>query len=180
MQFTRSAKGALSIERNEGGTVRWYLAPTTASAPELAVRPVNECGGRERAHTRVQERRSKPRSSRVPGRHSLVADAGVPVRTKWWVKNCDPTRVAVEQASNIARGTPDNPAESRFTTTMFRCREASEHAGPVRLGGQRGPAFRAPPLGDRRLKPRAHPAPTQEQGVRSYAPIVVPAKARTQ
>ena len=34
MQNTRSAKGALSIERNEGGTVRWYLAPTTAPAPE--------------------------------------------------------------------------------------------------------------------------------------------------
>jgi hypothetical protein len=31
--------GALSIERNEGGTVRWYLAPTTAPAPESKGKP---------------------------------------------------------------------------------------------------------------------------------------------
>jgi hypothetical protein len=33
---------------------------------------------------------------------------------EWWVKNCDPTRVAVEQTSNTARGTPDNSGGVAF------------------------------------------------------------------
>jgi hypothetical protein len=33
---------------------------------------------------------------------------------EWWVKNCDPTRVAAEQTSNTARGTPDNSGGVAF------------------------------------------------------------------
>jgi hypothetical protein len=61
-----------------------------------------------------------------------------------WVKNCDPTGVAAEQTSNTARGTPDIPAESRHYNTTLQDREVLSHAGPVRSGGQRDPAFRAP------------------------------------
>jgi hypothetical protein len=72
-------------------------------------------------------------------------------------KNCDPTGVAVEQASNIARGTPTISAESRQLNTMPRHREVPEHAGPMRPG-----VPRAPLSGTRRngMKPRAYPAPT--------------------
>jgi hypothetical protein len=54
-------------------------------------------------------------------------------------KNCDPTGVAVEQASNIARGTPTISAESRQLNTMPRHREVPEHAGPMRPGVPRAP-----------------------------------------
>jgi hypothetical protein len=83
MQNTRSAKGALSIERNEGGTVRWYLAPTTAPAPER-LSPAREkdvsavaASGRLRAPTM---RRSKPRFSRVPAQAFTEAVPVLPAR----------------------------------------------------------------------------------------------------
>ena len=57
-------------------------------------------------------------SRRPLGRPPLIAG-----RPKRWVKNCHPTGVAVEQTSNIARGTPGNPAESRSTFTMLQDRK---------------------------------------------------------
>ena len=78
--------------------------------------------------------RSKPRSSRMSGRHPLVASAGVSGSHVAVGKNCNPTGVAVEQTSNIARGTPGNPAELRSTIATLRCREASWHAGPMGSG----------------------------------------------
>ena len=39
-----------------------------------------ECGGREWAHTRVQERRSKPRFSRVPAQAFTEAVPVLPAR----------------------------------------------------------------------------------------------------
>src|SRR5690348_14401126 len=53
---------------------------------------------------------------------------------EWWVKNCDPTRVAAEQTSNIARGTPRFSAESRQLLTTLRHREVPQHAGPTGPG----------------------------------------------
>jgi hypothetical protein len=49
-----------------------------------------------------------------------------------------------------------------------------------KLERARDPAFRAPLEGERRTGKRAHPAPTQEQGVRSYVRGVIPAKAGIQ
>ena len=51
-----------------------------------------------------------------------------------WVKNCNPTGVAVEQTSNIARGAPGYPAESRQHNTMLQDREVLQHAGPMGPG----------------------------------------------
>ena len=73
--------------------------------------------GRERA-SRMW--RSKPRFSRAPSRRPLGRPPLIAGRHKRWVKNCVPTGVAVEQTSNTARGTPGNPAESRYTTLRFR------------------------------------------------------------
>ena len=109
-------------------------------------------------------RRSKPRFSRVPQQASTRTDAGVPVCPRRWVKNCAPTGVAVEQTSNIARGTPGNPAESRFTFTLLQDREVLEHAGPVRFGGQRDPAFRAPFVIQGTGKMATTPPRRKEQG----------------
>jgi hypothetical protein len=83
-----------------------------------------------------------------------------------WVKNCNPTGVAVEQTSNTARGTPMLSAESRF-----HFYDASGSRGPVARGSYEARRSARSLLGTRRngLKPRAHPAPTQQQGVRSYA-----------
>ena len=66
--------------------------------------------------------------------------------------------MAAEQTSNIARGTPRLSAESRQHNTALQDREVLKHAGPVRLGGQRGLAFRALLIGDEAKRTEAEGA----------------------
>ena len=101
-------------------------------------------------NARPTARRPKPGSSRVPcaGTHTGTGGEVSRARASWhpriglgfpaprqrWVKDCDPTGVALEQASNTARGTPGIPAESRSTTKLLRHREVPQHAGPMGSG----------------------------------------------
>jgi hypothetical protein len=79
------------MRRLEAGSSGGGGADNSANPLELLAKTGNGCGGRATGATRAQRaRRSKPRFSRVPGRHSLVAGAGVPARTEWWVKIVTP------------------------------------------------------------------------------------------
>jgi hypothetical protein len=49
-------------------------------------------------------------------------------------KNCDPTRVAVEQTTQHRARNAEVSAESRSTTTTLQDREVLKHAGPMGSG----------------------------------------------
>ena len=160
-------RGAFA-KRNEGGTVRWYLAPTTAPAPERLLSPQGEggceCGGRERAHYACSGAAVQAAAFPDVRQASTVGGccrSGPPEAVG---KNCHPTGVAAEQASNTARGTPRLSAESRQHYTTLQDREVLRHAGSVRLGGQRGPAFRAPPYSGAPAKGRRRTRRRKEYG----------------
>ena len=82
MHVTRSATGALSIERSEGGTARMALAPTTAPAPGLMGKtPSVSAVAVPRAHC-ARPMGMAVQAAVFPGawQASTLADAGVPVR----------------------------------------------------------------------------------------------------
>ena len=127
--------------------------------------PVRRCGGRAGCQTYTRRRRSKPRNSRVPGRDSLGRRASLqfprPHGTAAKAQapsppaagnNGLPAGVFAEQTSNIARGMPERPAESRSSTDrspdIARCPAARV---------QQNPAFRAPLAEGRRQGRRLTP-----------------------
>jgi hypothetical protein len=75
------------------------------------------------------------------------------------------TGVAAEQAYKHRARNAEVSAESRFTFTTLRHREVPRHAGLLWTRRSARPSL----SGTRRngLKPRAHPAPTKQQGGRS-------------
>jgi hypothetical protein len=68
--------------------------------------------------------------ARTSWHRALAPDC--PASRQRWVTNCAPTGVAVEQASNTARGTPRFRRSRVNFLDQPRSREASRHAGPVR------------------------------------------------
>jgi hypothetical protein len=186
MQFTRSNKGRFSRACLKRGGPDGIGADNSASPGDWRLGPPVECGGCVRAQ-------------RAPNGVAVQAAVFPDVRQastccecwrsgshQWWVKNCDPTRVAAEQTSNTARGTPDIPAESRHTTLPSWHREVPRHAGPMGSGVPRAPFY--PGLRRNRLRRTRR---RKEYGWRSYGfagclkiwrcslPFV-PAKAGTQ
>jgi hypothetical protein len=74
-----------------------------------------------------------------------VETSGFPSRLKRWVKNCHPTGVAAEQASNTARGTPSF-RRSRVTlaTTVLASRGVRTRGSNVDRRSARPPFLEGP------------------------------------